>query len=129
MPSAGSLPDATPPELASQSQRPELAVLTEGLHPAHRAVLSWIGGGLVVICGGLWTLITFFHKSATAPDGRSGSRTTTNGLSGWPLVALVGALAGALVLVVALNGPRVTVTEGSVAVGGDVTNSSITTNR
>ena len=65
-------------------------------------MLSWIGGGLAAICGGLWTLFTFFRKPAAAPTGRGGSRTTTtNGLSGWPLVALVGALAGALVLVVA----------------------------
>lgn len=101
--------------------------------PAHREVLSWIGGGLVVICGGLWTVVTFLRKPAAAAAGRDGRRTNrttiVNGLAGWPLAALVGALAGALVLVAALSGPRVTATEGGIGVGGDVSNSPITTNR
>lgn len=96
--------------------------------PANREVVSWIGGGLVVICGGLWTVVTFFRKPAAAPAGQGGSRKTTNGLSGWPLVALVGSLVGALVLVLVLSGPRVEATEGGVGVGGDVNGGTITTN-
>ena len=97
--------------------------------PANREVLGWIGGGLVVVCGGLWTVFTFFRKPATAPGGGGGTRITTNGLSGWPLVMLVGALAGALVLVVALNGPRVTASNGGVGIGGNVSGSTINTDR
>jgi hypothetical protein len=94
--------------------------------PANREVLSWIGGGLVVVCGGLWTVVTFFHKPAATPTGGAGSR-TINGLSGWPLVMLVAALAGALVLVAALSGPRITATGGGVGIGGNVSGSTITT--
>lgn len=80
-----------------------------------------------MICGGLWTLVTFFRKPMAAPAGGGGNRVITNDLSGWPLVALVGALAGALVLVATLSGPRVTASNGGVGIGGNVTGSTITT--
>jgi hypothetical protein len=28
--------------------------------PANRTVLAWIGGGIVAVAGGLWTVIRFF---------------------------------------------------------------------
>ncbi len=33
------------------------------LDGANRAVLAWIGGGIVIIVSGLWALIKFFHKA------------------------------------------------------------------
>jgi hypothetical protein len=30
--------------------------------PANRAVLTWIGGGIVVVAGGLWAVLKFFTK-------------------------------------------------------------------
>jgi hypothetical protein len=84
--------------------------------PANCELLSWIGG-LVVVCGGLWTVFTFFHKPAGAA-GDGGAR-IMNDLTGWPLVALVAALAGAVVLVAALSGPRVTARNGNVGIGGN----------
>jgi hypothetical protein len=96
--------------------------------PTNRDVLSWIGVGLVVVCGGLWTVITFFRKPAAAPGGEGGARITTYGLSGWPLVMLVGVFAGALVLVAAMSGgARVTASNGGVGIGGSVSGSTITT--
>ena len=32
---------------------------------SNRAIISWIGGGLVVIAGGFWTIIKFFSKRGT----------------------------------------------------------------
>jgi hypothetical protein len=44
--------------------------------PANRAVISWIGGGVVIILGGLWAVIKFLlrspgqtHPSVSASDG------------------------------------------------------------
>lgn len=92
----------------------------------NRAVLSWLGGGLVMVCGGFWTVVTFFRNPT--PASTSG-RIITNGLAGWSLVALVGTLAGALVLVAALSSPRVTASNGGVSVGGNVSGSSISTDQ
>jgi hypothetical protein len=36
--------------------------------PANRAILAWLGGGLVVAAGGIWAVIKFFAKR---PDRRS----------------------------------------------------------
>lgn len=30
--------------------------------PANRAVLGWIGGGIVVVVGGLWAAFQFYYK-------------------------------------------------------------------
>ena len=88
--------------------------------PAKREVLAFLGGGLVVVCGGLWTAVTFFAKPVGGGSAGGGT-SITHGLSGWPLVALVTALAGAVVLVAAVSGPRVTATDRSVGFGGDNT--------
>jgi hypothetical protein len=34
--------------------------------PANRAVLAWLGGGLVVVLGGAWTVFTYFRPGSTA---------------------------------------------------------------
>jgi hypothetical protein len=31
--------------------------------PVNRGVLSWIGGGIVVVIGGAWATFTYFHKT------------------------------------------------------------------
>jgi hypothetical protein len=38
------------------------AVWTFLKDPANQAVLSWIGGGIVVIAGGIWAVVKFFAK-------------------------------------------------------------------
>ena len=30
--------------------------------PGNRAVLSWVGGGMVVVVGGIWAVVKFFFK-------------------------------------------------------------------
>jgi hypothetical protein len=30
--------------------------------PANQAVLTWIGGGIVVVAGGIWAAVKFFAK-------------------------------------------------------------------
>ena len=32
--------------------------------PEIRALLSWLGGGIAVVCGGFWTVFTFLRKQA-----------------------------------------------------------------
>ena len=34
--------------------------------PANRAVLAWLGGGLVVALGGAWTVVTYLRPGSTA---------------------------------------------------------------
>lgn len=41
--------------------------------PANRGVLSWIGGGIVVVIGGFWAVFKFFRTK----DDRSGFLTVT----------------------------------------------------
>ena len=31
--------------------------------PANRAILSWIGGGIVAFAGGVWAVFTFLRKT------------------------------------------------------------------
>ncbi len=35
--------------------------------PDNRAVLGWIGGGIVVVIGGLWTAFKFFFSKKKEP--------------------------------------------------------------
>ncbi len=39
--------------------------------PANRDVLTWVGGGLVVVIGGLWAVLTFFvgRKPSVSASG------------------------------------------------------------
>src|SRR3981081_2677516 len=39
--------------------------------PDKRAILSWLGGGAVVVAGGIWTVLTFVveHKDASGNKG------------------------------------------------------------
>ena len=114
--------------------------------PENREVLSWLGGGLVVVCGGLWAVLRFFigrRGSATseASEPPSESRVSAShggiaggrdvridnrsGLQPGPLLLVVLAIVGALLIAVSQAGNRVAVSNG-VGVGGDVRNSTIT---
>ncbi len=100
--------------------------------PESRDTLSWLGGGLAAVAGAIWTVVTFLFSKPAAPKaaatpapapaqelladrgaqaaGRdifqnSGITTSAqNGLEGWQLVALVGVLAGLVLLAIAQSG-------------------------
>jgi hypothetical protein len=40
--------------------------------PANRAVLAWLGGGLVVVLGGAWTAFTYFRPGLAARKAERG---------------------------------------------------------
>jgi len=40
--------------------------------PGNRAVLGWIGGGIVVVIGGLWAAFKFFFKKPTVSASNGG---------------------------------------------------------
>ncbi len=44
--------------------------------PDKRAILSWIGGGAVVVAGGVWTVVTFIVDHKDAPDKKGGTTIT-----------------------------------------------------
>ena len=59
--------------------------------PAHQATLAWLGGGLVTLAGGLWTVVTYLRPrpaAAPAPATRSPAPLALLGLG---LLALVAA--------------------------------------
>lgn len=121
--------------------------------PENREVLSWIGGGVAVVVAGLWTVLRSVNgkrdsrnvAASPAPTpttdlftdrggqaaGRDIYRNSNNstkvnqGLSGWHLVAIIAVLAGTGLLAVSQIGSRVTATNGSNAIGGEVTGSTI----
>ena len=116
------------------------------MQPENREVLSWLGGGLVVFCGGLWAVLRFFvgrrgsatgeasgqppeSRVSTSHGGIAGGRDVRidnrSGLQPATLLLLVLAIIGALLVAVSQVGNRVAVSNG-VGVGGDVRNSTIT---
>jgi hypothetical protein len=115
--------------------------------PQNRAVLGWLGGGLVVLAGGAWTVVKFLARGkgddaepAAPPSGtvevladRGGvagggnvSVRTSHGLSGLHAVLLVAAVAGAVLLAAGLLGGRITARDCGIAVGGGVKGSTLT---
>jgi hypothetical protein len=115
--------------------------------PHNQAILSWLGGGLVVVAGGAWTVIKFMvgpkdkgeGGAAPAPSrtvvradrggiagGRDVSVRTSHGLSGLYAVLLISLVVGAVLLAGGLLGKRITAMSG-VAAGGDISGSTITT--
>lgn len=113
--------------------------------PENRAILTWLGGGLVVLPGAIWTVVNFLQsqKKADSPQasrtmvraaggGIGGGRDvrvhTNHGVSGGQVLALVAILVGAVLLAAGLLGDRVTARQGGIAIGGDVDNSSINNN-
>jgi hypothetical protein len=116
--------------------------------PDNRETLSWLGGGLVVACGGLWVVLKFFlgrrggggagssgGASSPAPvsaqrggvaAGRDVRIDNRSGLPASHLVLLILAFLGAILFAVSQAGTSVSVSNG-VGVGGNVEGSSITT--
>ena len=102
--------------------------------PINRAVLSWLGGGLVALAAGAWTVAKFVLRK----HGDSGTRTRAanvhaanggiagggdvhvrvlHGLSGAHVVFLVLGLAGVLLLGAGLLGGRTVVVSGATTEG------------
>jgi tetratricopeptide (TPR) repeat protein len=44
--------------------------------PDKRAILSWLGGGAVVVAGGIWTVVTFVVEHKDTPDKKGGTTIT-----------------------------------------------------
>ena len=44
--------------------------------PEKRAILSWLGGGVVVVAGGIWTVLTFVVEHKDASDKKGGTNIT-----------------------------------------------------
>jgi tetratricopeptide (TPR) repeat protein len=47
--------------------------------PEKRAVLSWLGGGAVVVAGGIWAVVTFVVEHKDTPDKNGGTTVTLSG--------------------------------------------------
>jgi tetratricopeptide (TPR) repeat protein len=47
--------------------------------PEKRAVLSWLGGGAVVVAGGIWAVFTFYVEHKDAHDKKGGTAVTLSG--------------------------------------------------
>jgi hypothetical protein len=113
--------------------------------PRIQATLSWVGGGLAALAGGAWAVVKFLASQKSgggaAPSaasveamadrggvaaGRDVSVRVSHGLSGLPVVLLVLAVVGAVLVAGGLLGGRITATQGGVAIGGDVSGSTVT---
>ncbi len=46
------------------------------IYPKKRAILSWLGGGAVVVAGGIWTFVTFVVEHKDGPDKKGGATIT-----------------------------------------------------
>ena len=114
--------------------------------PENRETLSWLGGGLAVVCGGLWAALKFLLNGAGGGGRSSGAASPApsvladrGGLaagrdvridnrSGTPaghLALLILAFVGAILFAVSQAGNSVSVNNG-VGIGGNVEGSSIT---
>src|SRR5450631_3019058 len=47
--------------------------------PEKREVLSWLGGGAVVVAGGIWAVFTFYVEHKDAHDKKGGTAITLSG--------------------------------------------------
>ncbi|MDQ6867591.1 MAG: hypothetical protein M3178_04000 [Pseudomonadota bacterium] len=47
--------------------------------PDNRAVISWLGGGAVVVAGGIWTVLTFVVEHKDTSDKKGGTNITVSG--------------------------------------------------
>jgi hypothetical protein len=118
---------------------------------ANQAVLSWLGGGMVVAAGGIWTVFKFLWKPQKTDDGKPdavpgngdilvegssnvvGGRvtidnrsTTHTGLGRSGAIAIGLLCVGAVLLGAAFAGKSATADCGSVSVVGNVSGSTIT---
>lgn len=103
----------------------------------NRAILQWLGGGLMIASAAIWTAIKFFWKpkaakpKSAAPTspisanrgiaaGGNVSIDQSRGMGGWQVIVLVLGIVGLVVLAASFSGNTVTATNGSIAVGGNV---------
>jgi hypothetical protein len=47
--------------------------------PDKRAVISWLGGGAVVVAGGIWAVLTFVVEHKGTSDKKGGTVVTLSG--------------------------------------------------
>jgi len=112
--------------------------------PENREILSWIGGGLVVVCGGLWAVLKLYLDRRGGGGGSGGGGTPSSlsasrggiaagrdvridGRSGLPaghLVLIILACLGIVLFAVSQAGTKVTVSNG-IGIGGNVEGSTI----
>lgn len=118
--------------------------------PENRDTLTWIGGALAAGAGVALTVVRYLTKQEATPvpapkkpqsprtgttsvsadrestavggDVNIGNRT---GMSGLQIVLVVAILAGVILIAVTQVGTRVSATNGSIGVGGDVNNSTL----
>lgn len=107
-----------------------------------QATLTWLGGGLAVAAGGGWVVVKFFASRGDAPEptsnhtrveadrggiagGRDALVCTSHGLPGGTAVLLMLTVVGAVLLAGGLLGQRITATQGGIAIGGGVRDSTI----
>ncbi|MEM6742472.1 MAG: hypothetical protein AAF676_01890 [Pseudomonadota bacterium] len=84
----------------------------------NRAVLQWLGGGLMVVCGAAWGVLKSRGAAAEGPaTGPAGTATRPAPLTLFALL-LAATLGLAAVLAAAFAGGEVTVEDG-VGIGGD----------
>ncbi len=108
---------------------------------SNRAVLTWLGSGLVIVAGGAWSVLRYFVKAdggrpeparvdevrgdrGSIAAGRDVTITTIHGPSRSSLIFLALVIAGTIALAAGLFGDRITATLG-VATGGNVEDSTI----
>lgn len=117
-------------------------------NPEIQRTLTWLGGGLVIVAGGLWAVIQFFFRRPSSPTAAAPSTSisadrgsiaagrdvkvthppprtnATHGLSGLQTVLLVLVVVGGMFLTAAFAGTRITVIGGGYT-GGDIRDSTI----
>lgn len=85
--------------------------------PGNQATLQWIGGGITVLAGGFWTVLTFFYGQRArdaAPAAAGGEAVAPAGASPTTrLVLLALAALGVLLIVASFSGDTVTATNGT----------------
>ncbi|MGP9822558.1 hypothetical protein ACTZWW_21240 [Salinarimonas sp. NSM] len=84
----------------------------------------------VVVLGGVWNAIEHFwgRKQSSAERPERGVRSRSERF-GWAIVALITIIGSIVLLAANLGGRTVSATDGGLAIGGDVVNSDIRTNR
>jgi hypothetical protein len=86
---------------------------------SNREALKLIAGGLAAAGAGVWAVLTFLVGRGSAESSRAAG-------SGWATAAMVAALAASAAFMVARAAPSVTASGGGVAIGGNVSGSTIT---
>lgn len=124
--------------------------------PTNRETLSWIGGSLIAIGGVALAMLKRITRKGKSMDNSEASKapsvqnqagrdvtaaggdisqnsgnttTTVTGLTGRQLIAILALLSGVALLVIPWIGGNVSATNGSTAIGGDVSGSTVTTGK